>query len=154
MGATKNLMEKVLFRSGTAATATSARFANVAFSAGSLLDGFKHRLDKGQPLSAPSDVRRYFMSDEEAGELCLLAGFLGEDRQVFFPRMRAEESLMSFSDLAVAFLHHHGYEPGLCNSEREAVAAVGKANGVWPCYFSASDTTGEKPVEEDRKSVV
>lgn len=148
MGATKNLMERVLFGRDIAATATSARFANVAFSAGSLLEGFEQRLAKRQPLSAPTDVRRYFISHVEAGELCLLAAFLGENRQVLFPKMRAEEHLQSFADLAATFLRHHGYRPMPCRSEREAIDAVGTANGSWPCYFSATDTTGEKAVEE------
>ncbi len=148
MGATKNLMEKVLFeRSGV--TATSARFANVAFSAGSLLEGFERRLEKGQPLAAPSDVKRYFICHQEAGELCLLAAFLGQDRQVFCPRLDPSADLMKLSDIALAFLDHHGLTPVLCASEDEARDRAGHLPaGHWPCFFSASDTTGEKAFEE------
>lgn len=147
MGATKNLMEKVLFSLPDGPTATSARFANVAFSAGSLLEGFERRLAKGQPLAGPSDVRRYFISHEEAGQLCLLGAFLGEHRQVVFPRLRPEADLMRFSDIAVAFLEHHGLTPQFCGSEEEARATV-PSGGRWPCYFALSDTSGEKPFEE------
>lgn len=148
MGATKNLMEKLLFRADRGPTATSARFANVAFSAGSLLEGFESRLSKGQPLSAPTDVRRYFITNREAGELCLLACFLGESRQVLFPKLEASRHLMSLSDIAVQLLDHHGYEPLVCASEREAIEAGGPSGGKWPCYFAPSDTSGEKMVEE------
>lgn len=148
MGATKNLMEKVLFRGDLHPIASSARFANVAFSAGSLLEGFEQRLRKGQPLSAPSDVRRYFISEREAGELCLLACFLADRREVLFPKLDAGRHLMSLADIARQFLGHHGYEPLLCASEQEAIQAKGLPDGKWPCYFTASDTTGEKMVEE------
>ncbi|CAA7622616.1 Nucleoside-diphosphate sugar epimerases [Magnetospirillum sp. LM-5] len=148
MGATKNLMEKVLFEQAGQAVASSARFANVAFSAGSLLEGFESRLAKGQPLAAPSDVRRYFISHEESGQLCLLAAFLGRANEVFFPRFDPDSDLMTFSDIAVAFLRHHGLEPILCASEDEARAMTAIPKGSWPCWFAPSDTTGEKPFEE------
>lgn len=148
MGATKNLMEKVLFLEDAGPLATSARFANVAFSAGSLIEGFEHRLRKGQPLSAPSDVRRYFMSAREAAELCLLACFLGEHRQVLFPKLEASKHLLSFADIARQVLEHHGYSPLACATQEEALRARVTPDGKWPCYFSASDTTGEKLVEE------
>ncbi len=150
MGATKNLMEKVLFsRSGTF-VASSARFANVAFSAGSLLEGFEHRLAKGQPLSAPVDVRRYLISHEEAAQLCLLACFLGEDRQVFFPRLSAAEHLIGFPAIAEALLADRGLKPLVCTSEREAqqLCSHGRPPGYWPCVFSPSNTSGEKMEEE------
>ncbi|AVM75576.1 polysaccharide biosynthesis protein [Magnetospirillum gryphiswaldense] len=148
MGATKNLMERVLFSYGDTLTTTSARFANVAFSAGSLLEGFEQRLQKNQPLAAPSDTRRYFISHEEAGQLCLLSCFLGENREVFFPKMTADEDLMSFMDIAVAFLHHHGWKPLPCADDAQARAMIGQHSGLWPCVFLPSDTTGEKPFEE------
>ncbi|MBM3546547.1 MAG: UDP-N-acetylglucosamine 4,6-dehydratase [Alphaproteobacteria bacterium] len=148
MGASKNLMEKVLFRAGLEPVATSARFANVAFSGGSLLEGFEQRLKKGQPLSAPSDVRRYFISEREAGELCLLACFLAERRQVLFPKLDAERHLLSLADIATQVLAHRGLTPHLCGSEEEAIHARNLPKDRWPCYFSASDTTGEKMVEE------
>jgi len=148
MGATKNLMEKVLFQADLRPIASSARFANVAFSAGSLLESFECRLRKGQPLSAPTDVRRYFISDQEAGELCLLACFLGERREVLFPKLDAARHLLSLADIARQFLAHHGYEPQLYASDQEAIQARGLPDGKWPCHFTASDTTGEKMVEE------
>lgn len=148
MGATKNLMERVLFRHGERLGATSARFANVAFSAGSLLEGFEMRLAKRQSLAAPTDVKRYFISHEEAGQLCLLACFAGATREVLFPKMTAANDLMGMADIATAFLHHHGYEPLLCGSEDEARQMTHIPKGRWPCWFSPSDTTGEKPFEE------
>lgn len=148
MGATKNLMEQVLFSASASVTTTTARFANVAFSAGSLLDGFNNRLKKRQPLSAPVDVYRYFISHEEAGQLCMMSAFLGNEREVYFPRVQSGENLRSFAKLALLFLEENGYEALLCKSEREAIEATGKFPGKWPCYFSKSDTTGEKTVEE------
>ena len=149
MGASKNLMEKVLFSRGENFVATSARFANVAFSAGSLLEGFENRLAKGQPLAGPSDVKRYFISHEEAAQLCLLACFLGEDRQVFFPKLSEKKDLLGFPDIAAAILAARGMKPLPCASEDEARQAVRTANSSqWPCYFAPSDTSGEKAVEE------
>ena len=153
MGATKNLMEKTLFRADVEPIASSARFANVAFSGGSLLEGFQQRLRKGQPLSAPSDVRRYFISEREAGELCLLACFLTERRQVLFPKLDANRHLLSLADIATQVLAHHGLTPHLCGSEEEAIHARNLPKDRWPCYFSASDTTGEKMVEEFHRSI-
>ena len=147
MGATKNLMERVLFcRDGT--IASSARFANVAFSAGSLLEGFEQRLAKSQPLAAPSDVRRYFISAEEAGQLCLLAAFTAAPREVFFPRLSPDEDLLSFADIARAVLAARGLEALPCADEAEAKAAMGRDPGRWPCLFAPSDTSGEKMAEE------
>lgn len=147
MGATKALMENVLFCRDAPRTST-ARFANVAFSAGSLLEGFGNRLAKGQPISAPSDVRRYMMSQSEAGQLCLLAAFLAGHRDIYYPRLTPETDLVSFADIAEAFLEEHGYKSIRCASEEEAKLRIGTEPGAWPCYFSASDTTGEKSVEE------
>lgn len=146
MGATKNLMEQVLF-SVEGAVATTARFANVAFSAGSLLEGFEHRLAKRQPLSCPEDVRRYFITHAEAGQLCLLAAFLGRHREAFFPRL-PETALVSFAGIAQAFLAHHGLGLLPCATEAEARARVGERADAWPCHLTRSDTTGEKPFEE------
>lgn len=148
MGASKNLMEKVLFSRDGGFVATSARFANVAFSAGSLLESFENRLAKNQPLSAPNDVRRYFISHEEAAQLCLLACFLGRDRQVFFPKLSERNDLIGFPDIAAAVLADRGLKPLACGSEDEARGAVPPPAGRWPCYFAPSDTSGEKPVEE------
>ena len=147
MGATKNLMERVLFAHGDRLIAGSARFANVAFSAGSLLEGFERRLEKGQPIAAPNDVRRYFISHEEAGQLCLLGCFLGDTRQVVFPKLDPDQDLVDFATLARLFLTHHGLRAQECESEAEARAAR-PAPGTWPCWFAPSDTTGEKAYEE------
>jgi FlaA1/EpsC-like NDP-sugar epimerase len=146
MGATKNLMEKVLFSRPGAFVAASARFANVAFSAGSLLEGFENRLAKGQPLSAPDDVRRYFITHEEAAQLCLLACFLGGDRDVFFPKLDGGH-LIGFPAIAGALLAERGLEPMPCASAEEA-RRVTPPPGRWPCHFAPSDTSGEKPEEE------
>jgi FlaA1/EpsC-like NDP-sugar epimerase len=150
MGATKNLMEQALFAHAERLVASSARFANVAFSAGSLLEGFEHRLAKGQPLAAPTDVKRYFITHAEAGQLCLLAGFLGRTRQVFFPKLDPQADLLGFDAIARAFLAERGLAPRLCANEDEAkrLAAQGGLGREWPCHFAPSDTTGEKSVEE------
>ncbi|ARJ66545.1 hypothetical protein WV31_13135 [Magnetospirillum sp. ME-1] len=147
MGATKNLMEQVLFASDSTVPATTARFANVAFSAGSLLEGFERRLEKRQPLSAPADVRRYFMTHEEAGQLCLLAGFLADDHEVFCPKVDAGLDVLRFDEIAVMLLESRGLKPLLCASEDEARRTV-PTSTHWPCWFAPSDTTGEKPQEE------
>jgi FlaA1/EpsC-like NDP-sugar epimerase len=129
---------------------STARFANVAFSDGSLLHGFRRRLEKRQPLSAPSDVRRYFVTGEEAGILCLLSIGLGGHQEIFFPKLDEEKDTATFAGIACKFLRLHGYEPLECQSEAEARAAmrVAPAQGKWPCHIFASDTTGEKYLEE------
>jgi FlaA1/EpsC-like NDP-sugar epimerase len=149
MGATKNLMERILFAKSGRAICSSARFANVAFSAGSLLDGFENRFAKGQPIAAPNDVKRYFITHGEAGELCLLAAFLSHSREVFFPKLDAKADLIGFDDIATAFLAGHGLEPLICQSEDEAKARMkDRPAKLWPCVFAPSDTTGEKSEEE------
>ncbi|CAA6605025.1 Nucleoside-diphosphate sugar epimerases [Rhodospirillaceae bacterium LM-1] len=149
MGATKNLMERVLFAHSPRLTANSARFANVAFSAGSLLEGFEYRLQKSQPIAAPSDVRRYFISHAEAGQLCLLGAFLCQTRDVVFPKLNPQDHLMSFEAIARAFLASHGFDALACASEEEARARFkDRPAKAWPCVFSSSDTTGEKLAEE------
>jgi FlaA1/EpsC-like NDP-sugar epimerase len=147
MGATKNLMEKVLFCRPGAFVATSARFANVAFSGGSLLEGFERRLAKGQPLAGPDDIRRYFISHAEAAQLCLLACFLGGDREVFFPKLDPKRDLLSFPEIATALLQANGLKPLFCATEDEARQAAVPA-GSWPCHFVPTRTSGEKTEEE------
>ncbi len=150
MGASKRLMELVHLVHGERVPFASARFANVAFSDGSLLDGWRQRLEKRQPIAAPSDIRRYFMSHQEAGELCLLACFLGGNRQILFPRLDPSADLMPLRAVAEAFLRHHGFEPLPCADEAEARArARDLASGStgWPCLFEPSATSGEKPFE-------
>lgn len=150
MGASKRIMELFMMRESQSIDTAMARFANVAFSDGSLLHGFSQRLLKGQPLSAPSDVQRYFVTPQEAGELCLLSTLYGENLDVFFPKLAKELHLIRFSDIAQSFLLNRGYEPVSCESEQEARARVDELSsiGKWPCYFFETDTTGEKPFEE------
>jgi FlaA1/EpsC-like NDP-sugar epimerase len=127
-----------------------ARFANVAFSDGSLLHGFNQRFMKKQPFSAPNDVRRYFVTPQESGELCLLSGLLGDNRDIFFPKLSEKLHLITFSEIAIRYIRERGYEPYECGSEDEArdKAIELIANKKWPCYFFKSDTTGEKDFEE------
>lgn len=151
MGASKAMMEQVMWRHADRYTVSTSRFANVAFSAGSLLEGFIHRLAKRQPLAAPTDVRRYFISHEEAGNLCLLAAFLGRTREVFVPGFDDQGLAMTFSAIAEAVLEHHGYRPRPCASEDEARALAAELHDgstEWPCWFTTSDTSGEKDIEE------
>ena len=150
MGASKKLMEDLIMSWSHRFTVSTARFANVAFSNGSLPEGFLNRLAKKQPLSAPSDVKRYFVSPEESGQICLLACMLGETRDIFFPKL-PPDSMLTFSEIAVHLLEAHGLKPLLCASEEEArlYSAQRKENDpYYPVYFFPSDTSGEKPFEE------
>ena len=150
MGASKRIMEMFLMRESLTQDIAMARFANVAFSDGSLLHGFNQRFTKKQPFSAPNDVRRYFVTPQESGELCLLSGLLGENRDIFFPKLSEKLHLITFSEIAVRYLRERGYEPYECESEDEARDRAEEliANKQWPCYFFKSDTTGEKDFEE------
>ena len=129
---------------------STARFANVAFSDGSLLYGFNRRMEKEQPLAAPTDVRRYFVTPKESGELCLMSCLLGENRDVFFPKLDEGLDLITFSEIAERYLRRLGYEPVQCATEEEARGRVRelKAQRQWPVHFFTSDTTGEKDFEE------
>jgi len=150
MGASKRIMEMFLMRESLTQDISMARFANVAFSDGSLLHGFNQRFAKKQPFSAPNDVRRYFVTPQESGELCLLSGLLGNNRDIFFPKLSEKLHLITFSEIAVRYLRERGYEPYECESEDEARDRAEEliANKQWPCYFFKSDTTGEKDFEE------
>jgi FlaA1/EpsC-like NDP-sugar epimerase len=150
MGASKRAMELCLMRASDRIDVSSTRFANVAFSDGSLLQGFVRRLAKRQPLAAPRDVRRYFITAEEAGRLCLLAAILGRNRDSFIPVAGEGFAAIDFITLADRFLRQQGYEPHPCATEEEARHSVEAlaAEGKWPCFFAAGDTAGEKPVEE------
>ncbi len=150
MGASKRIMEMFLMRASETMPVSTARFANVAFSDGSLLHGFNQRFAKRQPLSAPNDVRRYFVTPQESGELCLLSALLGDNRDIFFPKLSEHLHLTTFSSIATRYIHALGYEVFACASEDEARdrAAELIAQRKWPCYFFASDTTGEKDFEE------
>ena len=150
MGASKCIMEMYLTRKSQQIKISTARFANVAFSDGSLLYGFNQRILKKQPLVAPNDVKRYFLTPKESGELCLMSCIFGENRDIFFPKLSKNLHLISFSDIAVKYLAEIGYEPYLCETEEEARNDVEIliAKKKWPCLFTASDTTGEKDFEE------
>ena len=150
MGASKRIMEKFILRESQKIDISTARFANVAFSDGSLLHSFKQRIDKQQPIVAPTDVKRYFVTPEESGQLCLMSCLFGETRDIFFPKLSEELDLVTFSSIAKKFLNHQGYEVHYCNSEKEAREAVSEsiAYKKWPCFFTVSDTTGEKSFEE------
>jgi len=150
MGASKRVMEMFLMRRSLELPVSTARFANVAFSDGSLLHGFARRVEKGQPLSAPDDVRRYFVTPQESGELCLMSCLLGENRDVFFPKLDGGADTATFSAIAERYLESLGYEPVRCATEDEARARVGelKRQKKYPVYFFKSDTTGEKDFEE------
>lgn len=150
MGASKRIMELFLMRESESLPISTARFANVAFSDGSLLHGFNQRMVKRQPLSAPNDVRRYFVTDRESGELCLMSCLLGENRDIFFPKLNERLHLTTFSEIAERYLAARGYEAVPCGSEEEARRSVDEMEdrGQWPCYFFTSDTTGEKDFEE------
>ena len=171
MGASKRIMEDVIFSYSDRFPVKTARFANVAFSNGSLPAGFIARLNKLQPLSAPSDVKRYFVSPEESGQICMLSCMLGNNREIFFPKLK-EASMMTFDKIAEALLHEHGYEPLYCNSDEEAIdkadelrRTINSQNRItetckdsskdsynkkpgYPVYFTDSDTSGEKAYEE------
>lgn len=150
MGASKSIMEQFLVRRSKDIVISTARFANVAFSDGSLLHSFNQRIQKNQPIVAPTDVRRYFLTPQESGELCLMSCLFGENRDIYFPKLSEDNDLLTFTDIAINYLKELGFEPHLCQSEEEARSSVEslKSVGKWPCYFSPSDTTGEKEYEE------
>lgn len=155
MGASKRIMEMFLMDKGNQIPISTARFANVAFSDGSLLYGFNQRLLKMQPIAAPNDVRRYFVTQKEAGQLCLISTLLGQNRDIVFPKLSEELNLITFSAIAEKFLKARGYEPYLCETEEEArnffiQNSKSKIQNLkkWPCCFSISNTTGEKDFEE------
>jgi FlaA1/EpsC-like NDP-sugar epimerase len=150
MGASKRIMEMYLMRKSEQIQISTARFANVAFSDGSLLHGFNQRILKKQPLVAPNDIKRYFVTPKESGELCLMSCIFGDNRDIFFPKLDENLNLISFADIAVAYLAEIGFEPHLCKTEEEARDNIEGliAQKKWPCLFTGSDTTGEKDFEE------
>lgn len=150
MGASKRIMEMFLMRRSQDITISTARFANVAFSDGSLLHGFNQRIQKRQPIVAPNDIKRYFVIPKESGELCLMSTIYGENRDVFFPKLSENLHLITFAEIAVKYLEQLGYEPVSVDSEAEARNRVDElaAQKKWPCLFTKSDTTGEKDFEE------
>ena len=150
MGASKRIMEMFVMRESKQIDVSMARFANVAFSDGSLLHGFNKRIEKSQPIVAPNDVKRYFVTPQESGELCLMSCMFGENRDIFFPKLSENLHLITFSEIAVKYLENLGYEPYLCKDEDEAreLAKTLPKTGKYPCLFTTSDTTGEKDFEE------
>jgi FlaA1/EpsC-like NDP-sugar epimerase len=150
MGASKRIMEMFLMRRSKDINISTARFAYVAFSDGSLLHGFNQRIQKRQPIVAPQDIKRYFVTPKESGELCLMSCIFGENRDIFFPKLSEKFHLISFAEIAIKYLEQLGYEPYLCESEEEArsLSETLPDEGKWPCLFTDSDTTGEKDFEE------
>ena len=150
MGASKRIMEMFAHKNSHEIDISMARFANVAFSDGSLLHGFNQRIQKKQPIVAPNDIKRYFVTPKESGELCLMSCIFGENGDVFFPKLSEDLHLITFADIAIKYLRNLGYEQCLCESEDEARKLVETLpeQGKWPCLFTQSDTTGEKDFEE------
>lgn len=149
MGASKKLMEELILSYGDKFKVTTARFANVAFSNGSLLEGFLKRIEKEQPLSCPSDVKRFFVAPQESGEICLMACVLGQNREVFFPKLDMEKDLIKFADIFPVLLREFGYEPVLFDSDQEARESMHLLKeGKYPVYVFKTNTSGEKLYEE------
>ena len=150
MGASKRIMEMFLMRRSLDISISTARFANVAFSDGSLLHGFNQRMEKRQPIAAPNDIKRYFVTPKESGELCLMSCIFGKNRDIFFPKLSEALHLISFSEIAVEYLKEKGYKAHICKTESEARELIKTLpeQGKWPCLFTASNTTGEKDFEE------
>ena len=150
MGASKRIMEMFVNKQSEKINVSMARFANVAFSDGSLLHGFNKRIEKKQPIVAPNDIKRYFITPKESGELCLMSCIYGENRDIFFPKLNENLHLITFSSIALKFLDSKGYKPFICSTEDEARNYFLKGHEVntWPCFFTNSDTSGEKDFEE------
>lgn len=151
MGASKRIMELFLWRLSREIPISTARFANVAFSDGSLLHGFNQRISKRQPIVAPNDVERFFVTPEESGELCLMSCIFGHAGDTFFPKLTESFRLTPMRKIAERYLEVNDLVPHECFSEEEARSFLVRAEdleGKWPCFFPESDTTGEKPYEE------
>ncbi len=150
MGASKRIMEMFVNKRSKDISVSMARFANVAFSDGSLLHSFKKRLEKKQPIVGPNDIKRYFVTPQESGELCLLSCIYGSNRDIFFPKLNEALHLITLESIALKFLKSRGYEPIICSSEEEArnYFMNHHKENTWPCFFSKSDTSGEKDFEE------
>ena len=150
MGASKRIMELFMFKESSKINVTSARFANVLFSDGSLLYSFNQRISKKQPIVAPLDIKRYFISRNQAAELCLIAALEGNNRDIFFPKLNSKNDLKSFKGIVLSYLKEKGLSPIECKTEQDARNMIikNKNKDMWPCFFSSSETTGEKPFEE------
>ena len=149
MGASKSIMEKLIISKKDKFRVSTARFANVAFSNGSLLDGFINRINKFQPLSCPSDIKRFFVTPKQSGQICLLATFLGKSGTIFFPKLNFDKHQIFFKQIAIDFLKANGYEPEIVNSEKDAKEFnLRKNKSKYPIFFFKTDTSGEKSYEE------
>lgn len=149
MGASKKMMEELILSYGDKIKVSTARFANVAFSNGSLLEGFLKRIEKEQPLSCPSDVKRFFVSPQESGEICLMACVLGKNREIFFPKLDMEKDLIKFADIYPVLLNKFGYKPVIFDSDFEARKNISLIKeGKYPVYVFETNTSGEKLFEE------
>ncbi|NUM30866.1 MAG: polysaccharide biosynthesis protein [Bacteroidetes bacterium] len=149
MGASKKLMENLIIAYSDVFKINTARFANVAFSNGSLLAGYLERISKNQPLSCPSNIRRFFVSPEESGQICLLATFLGKSGQIFFPKLDFDKDQTFFKDITINFIKELDFEAEICKTENEAIEKCNLINEKkYPVHFFESDTSGEKPYEE------
>ena len=150
MGASKRIMEMFVNRRSEKMNVSMARFANVAFSDGSLLHGFNQRIEKKQPIVAPNDIRRYFVTKQESGELCLMSCIYGENREIFFPKLSEDLHLITFAEIAKKYLDKKRLKPIICKTEEEArnYAQNNLDGKTWPCLFTESNTTGEKDFEE------
>ncbi|MBP6754896.1 MAG: UDP-N-acetylglucosamine 4,6-dehydratase [Bacteroidia bacterium] len=150
MGASKRIMEMFLMKKSEQIDISTARFANVAFSDGSLLHGFNQRIQKRQPIVAPNDIKRYFVVPQESGELCLMSCLFGENRDIFFPKLSESLHLITFAEIAEKYLKEINYDAYMCEDEDEARKLIDilPEQGKWPCLFTKSDTTGEKDFEE------
>ena len=149
MGASKSLMEKLILSKQNIFRVSTARFANVAYSNGSLLDGFLYRLSKNQPLSCPSDIRRFFVTPKQSGQICLLATFLGNSGSIFFPKLDFNNDQVYFKEIALQFLTDNKLKPVLMSTEEEAKSfVIDRNSGRYPIYFFKTDTSGEKTYEE------
>ncbi|MDC3105184.1 polysaccharide biosynthesis protein [bacterium] len=149
MGASKSLMEKLILSKKKKFRVSTARFANVAFSNGSLLDGFTYRLNKKQPFSCPEDIKRFFVTPEQSGQICLLATFIGGTGNIFFPKLDFHKDQIYFTQIALDFLRENGFEPEIVQSEKEAKEFdFDKNPSKYPIYFFKTDTSGEKTYEE------
>ena len=150
MGASKRIMEKFIMQTNIEIPISTARFANVAFSDGSLLEGFVNRFNHGQPIAAPNDILRYFVTPKESGELCLMSCIFGNDKEIFFPKLNEDFHLVSFKDIAYNFIESKGYNVLECKTEKEAreLSINIETSKKWPCFFSQSSTSGEKSFEE------
>lgn len=150
MGGSKRIMEMFLTAPGNVTKVSTARFANVAFSDGSLPHAWTQRIRKKQPIAAPNDVKRYFVTEQEGAVLCLFSILLGDDTEIFFPKLSERLHLITFASMAEKYLTDLGWQPYPCSSEEEARSRIDELTqkGLWPCYFFGSDTTGEKDFEE------